>query len=159
MSLRLRRAVAADARPLFELANEAEVRRVSITTDPISWDEHVAWLEARLASADSALLVVEVAGDFKGQVRFDRRDRSDADISVAITPGARGEGLGRQLIVEASRSVSTWLPGIEVVHAWIRPDNRASQRAFEAAGYRQAEPGERRGVVLDHWVFEVPDDG
>ena len=56
----------ADRELLFTWANDAETRRQSFSSDPITWDEHVAWFARTQADADSPhwiFMVCDEAGD------------------------------------------------------------------------------------------------
>jgi RimJ/RimL family protein N-acetyltransferase len=141
--LRLRPATIADADLLLAWRNDPETRAASFTSDEISRDTHVRWLERKLADADCALLIVEHGGQPVGQVRLDREGDA-AEIHIALAPAARGRSLGR----EALRAAVTATPevlGARRVEARVKEDNVASLRAFEAAGFRVV--GRERGVV------------
>lgn len=133
----LRPATADDARLLHEWANDPETRAQSFTTDPIPWDGHVAWFGRVLADPDRCLWLLENYGQSVGSIRFDA-ENGRALVSVQIAPQARGQGLGKRIVGEASalyRSATG-----RVLDAEIKPGNAASIRAFEAAGYqRQAD--------------------
>lgn len=67
------------------------------------------------------------------------------EIGYGLAAGLRGRGLGTELVP----AVSGWLldqPGIRVVRAHTAPDNVASRRVLEKAGFR--ERGTEEGEVL-----------
>jgi UDP-2,4-diacetamido-2,4,6-trideoxy-beta-L-altropyranose hydrolase len=137
----MRRATADDCRLYFEWASDPVVRAASFTPDAIEWDGHVAWFEARLQSIDSVLYVVSNdASQPIGQVRFDAGPDGDLEIGVSLAAAFRGQGRGREVIDRACRTILEQRPGARLV-AHVKPDNRASLMAFEAAGF------ERRGTV------------
>jgi UDP-2,4-diacetamido-2,4,6-trideoxy-beta-L-altropyranose hydrolase len=136
-SVRLRPATPDDARLLWTWANEAETRRQSFTPEAIPWETHVAWLRGRLADRSCRLYIAEDdEGAALGQFRVDVREGRGA-VSVSLDTGRRGEGWGTSLIRWGSRQAFHDLD-VPVLDAFVRPDNAASLRAFERAGY--AEP-------------------
>ncbi len=145
--LRLRSATAADAAFLFDLANELSVRAASFNPASIAWEEHVAWLKARLADPDSLLLIVEDRDRPVGQVRFDLR--GDAAVaSVALAPAARGKGYASAAIEAAgNRAFDRW--PVTWLEAEVKAGNEASLAAFREAGYGEARPaGHDDALVL-----------
>jgi L-amino acid N-acyltransferase YncA len=66
-----------------------------------------------------------------------------AEVSVYIRPGAQGRGVGRALLdalIESSESAGLW-----TLQAGIFPENTASMRLHEAAGFRLVGVRERIG--------------
>ena len=130
----LRPAVPEDEERLLRWRNEPSTRAASFTRDVISAKEHHRWLTGKLSSPSCALLIIEEQGRAVGQVRLDRVDPATADISIGLASNARGRGLGRDAlrlaVAEASR-----LLGVTAVRAFVKHDNRASLRAFGAAGF------------------------
>jgi RimJ/RimL family protein N-acetyltransferase len=134
-ALALRRATAQDAALLFEWANEPQARAMSFSSEPIAWQAHCAWLAQKLADARCLLFVVtEAEGTPVGQVRLDLEPAGVAVISVSVDRRHRGRGIGRRAIELAVAEAVRRVPGIEV-HAYLRPDNAASLRAFACAGF------------------------
>jgi RimJ/RimL family protein N-acetyltransferase len=139
----LRPATAADSRRLWELRNEETARRVSFDADVIPLDDHERWLAARLTQATQAtapiFMVGAPAAESIGYVRFDAVD-GELRVSVALTPAARGRGLGPLALREAVAALRAQGRRERVV-ALIRPDNPRSLAAFRRAGFVVA--GER----------------
>ena len=69
--LSLREATKEDCTLLFRWVNDPEVRRSSLSSEPIDWEEHVAWLTKKLADPSCHIFIASnTAGDPVGQVRF-----------------------------------------------------------------------------------------
>lgn len=136
----LRPATTEDAQALYEWANDPDTRRQSFDSDPIPWGGHVTWLERVLADPAVTLWIL-CDPEPVASIRF-AADRDRATVSVQVAPEARGQGIGTALIAEAT-GLYTSSTG-RTVDAWIKPDNGASVRAFEAAGYRVADTGNPR---------------
>jgi RimJ/RimL family protein N-acetyltransferase len=130
----LRPARESDARLLLEWRNDPEARAASRTQEVVPLPDHQRWLGAVLADPDRTLLIAERAGKPVGTVRFDRR-ANEAEISVAVAPSARGGGLGRRLIAEASELELEARPQLDRIVAAVRRENRRSAGVFERAGF------------------------
>jgi len=142
--LRYRPAQGADAARLLAWRNDPEVRAASRHQEPIDPAEHREWLAQTLSDSDRVLWIAEHEGEPVGSLRLDRR-RDEAEISVSIAAERRGAGLATQAIREASELFLAAHPDVCRVTAEVRPENAASLRAFERAGYSLA-PGAVRGM-------------
>lgn len=141
--VRVRPAVLDDAALLHSWRNDPLVRSLSRSTDPISLDDHAAWLRSSLATSDRHLLIVESAGDATpaATTRYDllpdgAGSRERWEVSITVAPEMRGRGLGRAAL-EAS---DAWLiarePAASEIVAWVRRSNAGSLRLFERNCYR-----------------------
>jgi len=142
--LELRPATRDDAELLLRWANDRGVRKASFDPRPIDWDEHVAWLEARLRDPFSRIWVALDGKTPVGVARF-ALEGDRATISVTVTPERRGRRVGTSLI---ATSVERLLneERIAGIDAWVRPENTASIHAFQAAGFELRSSVPRRGV-------------
>ncbi len=133
----------ADARLVMSWRNDPVTLAASFHTEPKMWpafrDEFSAYFDAPVTPQFGQLEGVDV-----GFVRFrasadpsGRRLRT-VDISINVKPDARGRGIGRALIVAASRLA---LATHDLVLAEVKHGNDSSSRAFVAAGYRQISDG------------------
>jgi len=139
--LEVRRAVPGDARLLWEWVNDADVRASAFSRDAIPWEEHEAWLVNALQSPRTHIFVISDGATPVGQVRFEGRNgEAEVDISVARTH--RGRGLGAAMLVAAVDRLFDAVPDARVVGR-VRPENAASARSFEDAGF--TFDGERAG--------------
>ncbi len=158
----LRPARPEDSRLLWEWANDAEVRTASFSPAPISWDTHVAWFAKILDSAEtsdggkSLILIAEdeMASPF-GQIRFDTMPSGDWEVDVSLASTARGRGLGRAVIALGVQEVLRLHRGARV-HAFVKPANAASIKAFEDAAFKRLGSEQTRGHAAIHLVN---DDG
>lgn len=130
----------ADSQLYLDWANDPDTRQQSFTSNPISPETHTAWFTRKLADPDAMLLVFEnEAGKAVGQVRIERTPVADMPdeiiIGVSVDAKHRGQGLASQLIERGCGACrEQW--GAVTIHAYIKPDNQASVRAFERAGFR-----------------------
>ena len=151
MALSWRRACLDDAALLWRWANDAETRRNAFDPAPIPYASHVGWLERRLASETTRLLIFSDEAGPVGQVRFDVAG-GVAEIDIAIAPERRGQGLGTAMLRQALAGLRTeW--GAEVrPRAHVLPHNERSLRMFRRCGFRAVGTRERdgaRAVVLE----------
>lgn len=144
-AIRLRQAAFHDADFLLALRNDEAVRTASFSQDPIARENHLRWLREKLAS-DSSLMLIAATDDVPfAQVRIDREGVEDAEISIAITADFRGKGYGRELLKQSVAAAFLRYPRLERIHALIKPENAASCRSFEAAGFVFEKHEERKG--------------
>lgn len=154
--LQLRPATWDDCFQLWQWRNEPETRQASFSHHEIPYEHHAAWFRQKLDSDDCRLWVAEdVDGRPAGQVRFDISGQR-AQISVIVDRRRRRAGLGTTLIRMATESIFQ-SQAVVAVSAMVKPDNRASCRAFEKAGYRRVEDVWVDGCQAHCYVAERPD--
>jgi RimJ/RimL family protein N-acetyltransferase len=139
--LGLRAAMPEDRDVVRALRNEPEAVRWSGTGRAVSAAEHKEWFETRLVDPSSRLWVARQTARTVGQVRVDVRD-GVGTVSIVVAAGDRGRGLGRRML----HLLDTALRADEQVHtltAEVHPDNVASRRLFERAGFSSAPEPDR----------------
>jgi len=132
--LSLHPASEADAERLRAWRNDPETRAASRSTEEVGAEEHATWLAGVLDDPDRRLLICELDGEPVGQVRFDRLGENLYEISIALAPAARGQGLSSSLIALAVEKLRESTPGAKV-EAHVREDNCRSLAAFRRAGF------------------------
>ena len=141
-----RKANEKDLEFLFNLRNEEAVRLVSFNSNPISLDAHREWFEKKLSSGDSFIFIAEFDGQPIAQARFDLdHNNGEAEINIAVTENFRGKGYGSEILKSLSQQFLKDFPKIEAVRAFVKPDNPASLRSFEKAGYKICGKAVRKG--------------
>jgi UDP-2,4-diacetamido-2,4,6-trideoxy-beta-L-altropyranose hydrolase len=148
----LRRVTAHDSCLLWEWANDAAVRAASFSTSPIPWETHEAWFAQKLSQEKCLILIAEdEEGSPVGQIRFDGRPDGECEVDVSIAPARRGQGLAAGLIGNGAQRVLNerrWLG----IHAFVKPKNHASRRAFEAAEFRNLGEEDVNGHRAIHYL-------
>lgn len=138
------RATADDVQLYYVWVNDPATRQQSFNSEPISWEDHVAWFSRKLTDPNVLLLVFVVqgeSGDPVGQVRFEKQPDGEAIIGVSVDASFRGKGLASWLIQAAVQTYQEdW--GDVPITAYIKPENVASVRAFERAGFVQQSSGQ-----------------
>lgn len=136
---RVRPAVADDAESLFTWKNEPAARASSITREPVSWADHLAWFRAGLAGDRRRIFIAECDGAPVGAVRFDIADEG-AVVSLVLAPEARGRGLAADILAAGIAA----FPAARL-EACIRTDNFASRKVFARNGF--VVDGEADGIL------------
>ncbi len=151
-SVALRAADREDCRLLWELRNDPETRAASFNTEPIPYEEHRRWFEAKGASPEIRIFIVQdPSGRGIGYVRF-HLERETAEVSVSLSPGARGQGYGTAALRMAADRLLSENPGLQVI-AYLKPTNPASERAFQRAGFVLQGRSQVHGVEVIRMVF------
>ena len=120
-----------DAQLLFEWANDSLTRQNSFNSDPIEWNNHVAWLNRMLVRSNTNIYLIHLHNEPVGVVRFDSDE--DVIIGVTVAPNKRGKGLGAKIIKSACNRF--WGNNNQNILACIKKDNVASRKVFEKAGF------------------------
>ena len=134
---------------IWEWANEAGVRASSFSSGIILWDEHHAWLRAKLADSDCTMFIMESPSGPIGQVRVERHDDA-ADIDISVAKESRSLGYGSGLIEVAVRKYLAETD-VHYIDAFIQPENEGSIRAFENAGFELPGATTVRGQAALHY--------
>lgn len=131
----LRPACLDDAKRLHTWRNDPQVRHHFFDPRPIEWAEHIRWIESVLQQKNCLLLVATADNHDVGSVRIDIND-DEAEVSIYLAPEEMGCGTGPAIIQAAVNYNSPFLGKVKHFSARILPENVASRRAFEAAGFR-----------------------
>lgn len=130
----LRRVRRGDCRLLWDWANDPEVRSKAFQGDPIPWEDHVRWFNARLDSPNCVIFIGMDSQDIPvGQVRFDIQGR-EAEIDISVDGKRRGGGFGRWLVEAGTRLFFSCAPA-QAVRAVIKKSNVPSQQIFKKSGF------------------------
>ena len=137
--LTYRKATEADMMLYFDWANDETVRKNSINTSKINFDDHVKWFTTKLASADSIFLIFLNEEKELGQLRLetDHQNR-ELVINFSIDSNFRGKGFGTEILFETYR----FYTGLEINYpliGFVKQDNGASAAAFLKAGFTKLE--------------------
>jgi UDP-2,4-diacetamido-2,4,6-trideoxy-beta-L-altropyranose hydrolase len=150
-ALVMRPATLADIDSYYWWVNDAEVRRQSLSTAPVSWVEHERWFASKMAADDTLMLVLEANDLPIGQVRFDLGE-GGAVLDYSLDTIVRGRGLGETLVrkglEQLSQSTSI------AVSATVRTGNGASAATLTAAGFQLAHPDGDAEAKEDLYRFE-----
>ena len=111
-----------------------ETRKYALNSSPPSYAEHCSWMQSKLDSPSDHFFLIKgyVSEDRYGVVRIDRIKQSSYLVSIFLDPKFHGQGFA----LAALQQLDCYFPNY-TLHATILPENAASQRLFERAGYRK----------------------
>ncbi|MEN9468693.1 MAG: hypothetical protein RL630_426 [Verrucomicrobiota bacterium] len=151
-SLLLRRVEPGDSKILWEWANDPLVRQSSFDAASIPWEEHLKWCNRKMADAYCFFYLASFqSGEPLGQVRFDIENQ-EAIVSIGLASILRGRGLGLAVLLKAT-ALFFENSNAKKIHAFIKPTNHASMRAFEAAGFRLLEETQCKSQPAHHYIL------
>lgn len=128
----VRAATPADLRAVVEIARQCFRER----EDRFG----AAWLVKYLAQPGVACLVEDAAiTQVRGFLLTEHYGGTTVVRTIAVSPEARREGIGRLLL--SSVNAPAW--------TWIRTENEASRGLFEAMGWREVDPPRKRAA----WTY------
>lgn len=132
--LRLRSACPDDIGFYFNWANDPEVRRQAIHSEPISWKNHQEWFANKLADSQCRLFVLLAGALPVGQIRFDRQG-DEVEIDYSLDALVRARGWGAQLVAMGSAFIQQ--SGPIRIRAEVKAENHASRAVFAHLGFDQ----------------------
>ena len=113
------------------------------------------WFQKVLGNPDRYLYIGDLDGLPIGQVRFDPVDSQHLDsifeVSISLDPDMRGKGLAVPLLLAAEETFTKSIKAA-ALHAYVNPDNAASQGLFQSAGYSIVWPSDSEP---HWWVKEI----
>jgi len=142
--IKLRDANGEDCEALYIWRNHPSARQFSLGIEEISRENHDKWFEESLRNSERKIYIAEDKGKKVGQVRFDREGENIARVSVTVNPDFYGKGHGTTIIREGSKKYFAEVH-VDIIRAEIKPENIASVKAFEKAGYKKSE--EKDGLL------------
>jgi RimJ/RimL family protein N-acetyltransferase len=145
----LRLANKSDCKTVWEWANDPVTRSASFSSDYIPWENHVKWFEAKLLDPNCLFYVVEDKNSsLIGQVRYEI-EKNQAVVGIALASESRGKGYASPILRKSSQKAFESTT-IEIIRAYIKPNNVPSLHAFAKANFTN------NGLVYvhNHQAFE-----
>jgi N-acetylneuraminate synthase len=139
----LRRACSADFPEFLRLKSEPADVFWTGHAQPPNPERLASWFEGALNQR--VILIAEDKGAVIGYAYL-ILEGGAVEAAVAVSQAVSGQGHGRRIVAQAADMAGALYPGQPVL-AWIYPQNLASVRAHEAAGYVR-RPGMERRVVM-----------
>lgn len=124
---------------VYEWANDAENRRQSFQTEPISWETHVDWYQKTLNSMDRKLFICYHGTTPIGQFRVDFKKADEVVISYGIGAKYRKRGYGVEMARTGEQFIRRNYPEVSVIYAEIKPENYPSRKMLLDNGYTETE--------------------
>jgi RimJ/RimL family protein N-acetyltransferase len=127
--IEFRRAVPNDVDIFFQWVNDADVRKFSIKSDEIKWDEHLKWFNRKITNNQTQVYIFHKEGLPLGQVRLDFVN-DYWEIDYSIDNKYRGQGLG-YFILNKIFLLNKDIP----LKAKVKPENIGSIKIFKKFGF------------------------
>jgi len=135
ISLRFNQVSEKDCRLIWEWANDVDTRQASFSSQPIPLENHIQWFDSKLNDPNCIFYMMSNGGGSPvGQVRYEL-DGSEAVISMTIDSRYRRKGYGSATILLSAHQIFD-VSGVQVIHAYVKQENRRSIRAFLKAGFK-----------------------
>lgn len=120
-----------DIQLVYNLSNDADVRKNSFSHHTISWAEHQSWYSKMLTDSDILLFLIFENANFIGQVRFDRKeDVKSPIINISISKEYRGKGFASGCLKLALDELKILWPSTIKIIAHVLYENKASNLFF-----------------------------
>lgn len=144
-TLTFRTAQLQDAKIYFEWANDEAVRENAFNSEPIVWENHLAWFESKIASSSLLLLFfLESSNTPIGQVRVDwntdTQDREEKNgwIDYSVSKNYRGKKLATKMLIHTVKLLQKQPTSISL-KGIVKQENMASQKAFLRANFEHID--------------------
>jgi UDP-2,4-diacetamido-2,4,6-trideoxy-beta-L-altropyranose hydrolase len=136
MKLTFRSANRSDSWRVWEWRRAVNVA-FRLADEDTPYHEHDTWF-CRAINDPERTIRIALQGHLPcGYLRLDRVSRSCARVSLCLSPDAQRKGLGKQFLIEADRLGACL--GFKRLDAEIHPENVASRKVFELAGYEEGD--------------------
>jgi len=133
--IKFRKATENDMMLYFDWTNDVSVRENSYQSEPIVLENHKKWFLNKIKDTNCFMVVFENhIGLPIGQVRIQKQDEHSAIIGISNDANHRAKGYASKMIQMASDTFLEENPKT-VISAFIKIENKASEKAFEKAGY------------------------
>ena len=136
--VQLRHATAEDADTVWPWRNHTRTRQYSLNKNTVTHAEHLSWWHHSLNDLSRVLLIGSRCGLDVGVLRYDLGRKGEAVVSVYLDPDLFRLGLGVAVLEAGNKWMMQHYRGVSELHAKILPENEASKRAFEAAGFHSS---------------------
>ncbi|WP_081859161.1 UDP-2,4-diacetamido-2,4,6-trideoxy-beta-L-altropyranose hydrolase [Desulfohalovibrio reitneri] len=145
-----------DARALWRLANDPDLRANSFSPEPIPWEDHQGWFARKMASPDTRIHLLEIHGVPAGFIRHDL-EGGQAVIDYCVAPAFRGLRLGERLLTARAAEVCRDL-GAKGITGAVRTNNAPSLRCFQRAGFDRGATETVDGVEYVRFRLSRPEE-
>lgn len=139
----------------FEWTNEESVREASYHSEPIPLESHQQWFLNKIKDPKCFMMVFENHfGAPVGQVRIEKQESKNALIGISNDVKYRGKGYAAVMIQMASAAFLEENPETSI-SAFIKTENKASEKAFTKAGYILEGITEYESIPSYHYIKKL----
>jgi len=133
-NIRVRKVTLDDAKLIYDWRNSPTVREFSLHSGAISFATHKKWLEEKIKSRKSVLLLGLHDEKPFGVLRYDVKVQN-AEVSIYLDPAKKGAGYGGKLLVAGDKYLMENYPFVSKIEATVLANNFRSMHMFENHGY------------------------
>ncbi len=121
-----------DSSAIYNIRYEPSINSISADQKVVSFEKHDAWFKQQYFSGlENKCFILKSSDAVAGYCRFDRNNKGEFNISIAISPKFQGQGFGKKLLSE-----SMALMGLDKIFiATIFKNNLASLKLFQRNGF------------------------
>lgn len=131
----LRKVKESDIFDVFHLSNEEYVRKYSINSNKIEWEDHKVWFDKILHSNEDIFYVITNKKDqFLGQLRY-KIQNDCAIISISLCKSIIGKGLSKRFVKESIELIREEKEEVKNIIAFVSNNNIPSKKLFESVGF------------------------
>lgn len=154
--INVRKATWHDRDNLYKLATTDDVREASFNHKQIDYQEHLKWLKKVLHSSNEYLYILEIDGNFSGQVRFSyNKNKDNYKVGISIVRNARGKNIAVKFFKKSLFLLRMEVSPFNIVKAYIRDNNIRSQKFFEKAGFKYSHSTLVNDENAQKWILKM----
>jgi len=154
--INVRKATWDDRDSLYNLAITDDVRKASFTRKQIDYQEHLKWYQKVLDSSNEYIYILEIDGDFSGQVRFSyNKNENNYNVGISLVRTVRGKNAGVIFFKRSLLLLRKEVSRFNIITAYIRENNKRSQRFFEKAGFNYAHNTLVNSENAQKWMLKM----
>lgn len=137
--LHFRRAIIEDVQLYFKWLNDKEVRIQSYNSENVDFENHTKWFNSKLFDDSFLFLIFQnTKNENVGQIRVQKKENNQAIIGVSIDEMYRGNNYASMALKLAAEYFLDLNP-IFLINAFIKIENKGSEKAFKNAGFKLKE--------------------
>lgn len=134
---------------IYEWANDKDTRAASFNSEPIIYENHVAWFNKKLDDVNTIFCILMDDDIPVGSVRLELLKKDDSSteyqINYQIAPNMRNKGYGKKMISLLPKLLSKKC----MLIAEVKDTNLSSAKCFRDNGYKESKCGEELRFTLD----------
>lgn len=139
--LHLTRASVNDVNILFEWRNDDTVRKNSLSTQKITYEEHAEWFAKKINEKNCLLYICYLGLVPVGQIRIDVAE-NEGKISYSVDRKYRNKGIGHYIINNLDYILKENVRGEFKLIGVVKKTNRVSKTIFIKNGFNEEDSGE-----------------
>ena len=129
-----RKATIKDVEIIFNWSNDPVVRQFSFNSEPIAYENHVNWFNAKLLDDSSFFYIFSnTQNENIGLVRIENKE-AETIIGILIDKNHRGKSYSSEMLLQATSAFFKIFPE-KSIRAYIKNNNLASIKSFTKAGF------------------------